>query len=109
MCVQDWCPYMPLAPDKPYLYVEGEGKVELEGVALMCPELNQKELIEGGHLSQVFERDSGNWKVRSCGCCNVCVSSGEDRMRHASCVQGPSSVQVQCRCRRCNCCPTDVG
>jgi hypothetical protein len=61
MCVQDWCPYMPLAPDKPYLYVEGEGKVELEGVALMCPELNQEELIAGRYPGSCVVRCGVVW------------------------------------------------
>ena len=38
---------MPLARDKPYLYVEGEGKVDVHGAARVIPEFNQEELLQG--------------------------------------------------------------
>ena len=47
LLLQGFCPYMPLARDKPYLYVKGEGKVDVHGAARIIPECNQKELLQG--------------------------------------------------------------
>lgn len=37
---------MPLARDKPYLYVDGK-KEDVQGAAMITPEFNQEELLQG--------------------------------------------------------------
>ena len=44
--LQDWCPYMPLARDKSYCFVDGKEQ-DLHGAALLTPEWNQAELVQG--------------------------------------------------------------
>lgn len=44
--LQEWCPFMPLARDKPYLYVDGK-KEDVHGAAMITPEFNQEELLQG--------------------------------------------------------------
>jgi hypothetical protein len=50
-CLQDWCPYMPLARDKPYLFVDGK-KEDLSGAAIFTPEWSQQDLVQGEQLLQ---------------------------------------------------------
>jgi hypothetical protein len=62
--LQEWCPYMPLARNKPYLgtglYVDGK-KEDVHGAASIIPEVNQQELLQGG-LGQLY-------RASSCVCC----------------------------------------
>ena len=46
---QAWCPYMPLAIDKPYLFVDGV-REEVYGAVMQGPEWNQQDLLQGRPL-----------------------------------------------------------
>jgi len=57
---------MPLAPDKPYLYVDGT-KQDVSGAALLCPEINQQDLLQGV-LREVFGTAGSIQSIALHGC-----------------------------------------